>query len=342
VANLKAAAVLLLAVLVVVACGGEDEPEGAPPAAAQPTPVLEALRLLPDEEPLHRQVLFGDVARLRQAYAGSDQLNVALAGLWLPDALAGATRPVWGRAYGFRLAAVDRFVAAGFHPEAVAVLTGRFEPAEVRATLRANGYRRRNGMLTRGGDGSVETDSSAGRLALSSLDRVAVREGTIVAASTTELARATLELESSLADDPDLAAAAHALGPVTAAVILPADLVRPPVGELVVPVVEEPVLILGVGVDDRGGSDRIFKVALVYEAPAAAEQEAERLADAFADAEVPTRAGQHFSDLFEEPSAEVVGDRAVLLQGRIADFELAGVWRGLLETGDLSVLVPAR
>jgi hypothetical protein len=341
VAKLRAAAVVLLAVLAGAACGGDDEPEDAQPAAAQPTPVLEALELLPDEEPLHRQVLFADVARLRDTYTGTGQLNVALAGLWLPDALAGANRPVWGRTYGLRLSAVDRFVTAGFHPEEVAVLTGSFEPAEVRATLRSSGYRRRSGVLARGENGSVETGSAAGKLALSSLNRVAVRPDKIVAASTTELARATLALDSSLADDPDLAAAARALGSVTAAVILPAELVRPAAGELVVPVVEAPVRIVAVGVDDGGGSERIFKVALVFGTAAEAEQEAERLAEAFADAEVPTRAGQRFSDLIEDVSAEVVGDRTVLLQGRIADFELAGVWRALLETGDLAVLVPA-
>jgi hypothetical protein len=339
VVNLRAGVVVVLAALVATACGGDDEPESAPPAEARPTPVLAALELLPDSEPLHRQVLFGDVGRLRDAYEGTGQLNVALAGLWLPDALAGATRPLWGRTYGFRLGAVGSFVAAGFHPEVVAVLTGSFEPAQVRATLRSNGYRRRSGMLARGEDGSVETESEAGRLALSSLDRVAVRRDKIVAASTTELVRTTLALESSLAEDPDLATAARGLGPVTAAVILPAELVRPPAGVLVVPVAHEPARLVAAGVDDRGGSDRIFKVVLVYGAAAEAEREAERLAEAFAGAEVPTRAGQRFADLFEDLHAEVVAERAVLLEAHIADFELAGVWRALLETGDLAVLV---
>jgi hypothetical protein len=339
VASLISAAVIALATLALAACGSDDEPESAPPASARPTPVLEALQVLPNEEPLHRQILFGDAERLREAYAGTGQLNVALAGLWLPDALAGAMRPIWGRTYGFRLAAVDLFVAAGFHPEQVAVLTGRFEPSEVRATLRSNGYRRRNGLLARGEDGSVETGSAAGRLALSSLDRVALRQGKIVAASTTQLARATLALESSLADDPDLAVAARALGPVSAAVILPAELVRPAAGVLVVPVAEEPARVVAVGVDDRRGDERIFKAVLVYETAAEAEREAERLAEAFGDADVPTRTDQRFSDLFEELEAEVVADRAVLLEARIADFEFVGVWRSLLETGDLSVLV---
>jgi hypothetical protein len=96
---------------------------------------------------------------------------------------------------------------------------------------------------------------------------------------------------------------------------------------------------VAVGVDDRRGDERIFKAVLVYETAAEAEREAERLAEAFGDADVPTRTDQRFSDLFEELEAEVVADRAVLLEARIADFEFVGVWRSLLETGDLSVLV---
>jgi len=326
--------------LAAAACGGGD-PEGGTPAAAGQAPVLDALRLLPDEKPLRRQILFGDPAQLREIYGGTGNLGDAMTGLWLPDALAGAELPSWGRRYGFRLGSVDTFVAAGFHPRAVAVLAGRFQPDQVRAALGSSGYERRDGVLVRGKDGSVDSESKAGRLALSSLDRVAVSRERIVAASRTRLARATLSVGSSLAADPSLAAAARALGPVTAAVIFPAELVRPASGVLVVPVVDEPVRLLAVGIDDRGGSERFFKAALVYGTADEAESEAESLADAFGDAEVPTRAGERFSDLFEDLEAGVVG-RAVLLEGRIADFELAGVWRALLETGDLSVLVQAR
>ncbi len=332
---------LCSAVLAAAACGGGDEPDAAP-AADRGAPVLDALQLLPDVEPLHRQVLFGDPGRLREVYGDTGELNDALAGLWPPDALAGAERPAWGRSYGFRLASVDSYVAAGFHPETAAVLVGRFKPAEVRAALRSSGYRRRGRLFVRGKDGSVDSESRVGRLALSSLDRVAVRRQRIVAASSTALARATLSPDPSLAADPDLSTAARAIGPVTAAVILPAELVRPATGVLVVPVAEEAPRVVAVGIDDRGASDRVFKVALVYGSAEEAEKESERLAKAFGDADVPTRTDERFSDLFEGLEADVVAGRAVLLQGHIADFELAGIWRALLETGDLAVLVPAR
>jgi hypothetical protein len=109
--------------LAAAACGGGDA-EGGTPAAAAPAPVLDALRLLPDEKPLRRQILFGDPAQLREIYGGTGNLGDAMTGLWLPDALAGAELPSWGRRYGFRLGSVDTFVAAGFHPRAVAVLAG--------------------------------------------------------------------------------------------------------------------------------------------------------------------------------------------------------------------------
>ena len=331
------------AVLAAAACGGGgDQPDVAVPAADRGAPVLDALQLLPDVEPLHRQVLFGDPGRLREVYGDAAELNDALAGLWPPDALAGAVRPVWGRSYGFRLASVDSYVAAGFHPETAAVLVGRFKPAEVRAALRSSGYRRRGRLFVRGKDGSVDSDSRVGRLALSSLDRVAVRRQRIVAASSTALARATLSPDPSLAADPDLSTAARAIGPVTAAVIFPAELLRPATGVLVVPVAEEAPKVVAVGIDDRGASDRVFKAALVYGSAEEAERVSEGLAKAFGEAEVPTRTDERFSDLFEELEADVVAGRAVLLQGRIADFELAGIWRALLETGDLAVLVPAR
>jgi hypothetical protein len=339
------AILVCFAALALAACGGDGDREGAQPSTGQgstprPAPVLEALALLPDAEGLRRQVLYGDVDRLRDVYPDADELSTPLAGLWLPDALAGATRVGWPRRYGFGLATVEQFVAAGFHPQEVAVLTGRFRPAKVRSALRSHRYRRAAGVWSRGEDGSVDTASSVGRLALSALDRVVVTRRRLVGASTTALAQATLAPSPSLADDPDLAAAARALGSVTAAVILPAELVRPAAGVLVVPVAQERALLLAAGVDDQGATERVFRMVLVYATAAQAEREAERIAGALADADVPTRAGQRFSDLFDGLRASVVDRRAVLIEGRIVDAELSGVWRGLLETGDLAVLVP--
>lgn len=338
---------LLLALAAVVAlgaCGGGKD--GGPAevvtaggAQSEPTPLLRSLERLPAVEALRRQVLFGDLARLRAAYAEPEQLTAALPGLWLPDALAAADKAAWRRRFGFGLAAVERFVAAGFHPEEAAVLTGRFKPGRVREALRQTGYRRQGRLLARGADGEVDASSPAGRLALSALNRVSVTRGRLVAASSARLARATLDPKMSLGEDADLSAAALALGEVTAAVILPADLVRPAAGVLIATLAEEPALLLGVGVDDRGPAERIFRATLVYRSPSEAQREAAAIGSAFASAEVPTRPGVTFGDLFEGLEARVAAGRAVVLEGRIADGELTGVWRGLLESGDLAVLV---
>jgi hypothetical protein len=260
--------------------------------------------------------------------------------MWLPDALAGVTEPRWRRTFGFGIDDVERFIAAGFHPEEVAIVLGRFRPAEIRARLRERGWRRHDGLLARGKDGSVDTATALGRLALSSLDRVAVVHRRLVAASSTALVEAALAPADPL-DDPDIDAAARALGRVTAAVILPAELVRPASGVLTVPLARERAVTVGVGVDDRGPSERLLRIALVYHDPAQATREI-AIGDAFAVADVPTRPHRRFGELIVGVEARVVAERVVLLEGRIADEELPGLWRGLLESGDLAVLVRQR
>jgi hypothetical protein len=334
-------ALIALASLAAACGGGEPAPAqivtagGATPEA---TPLVAALGRLPDAPGARQQILFGDLVRLRNAY-GEDGVGDALAGVWLPDALAGAGEPSWRKEFGFGIRAVDRFAATGFHPDETAVLTGRFRAPRVRETLRANGWRRRGALFTRGADGSVNDGTAAGRLALSSLNRVAVARARLVAASTTALGRATLSPEATLGEDPDIGTLAEALGRVTGAAIVPAGLVRPPTGVVVAPLATAPALLVGAAVDDRGPDERVLRIALLYAEPAQAQSDAAAIASAFPAADVPTREGKRFGDLLTGIETRVVSDRVVLVEGTIAEGELTGIWRGLLESGDLAVLV---
>ena len=337
-----------LALVLVVrwrACGG-GEPAPAQIVTAggdtpEPTPLVVALGRLPDAPGARQQILFGDLVRLRNAY-GEAGVDAALAGVWFPDALAGASEKSWRQTFGFGVQAVDRFAAAGFHPEETAVLTGRFRPVQVRRALREQGWKRRGALFSRGADGSVAADTAVGRLALSSLNRVAVTRGRLVAASTTALGRAALAPGSTLAEDDDVRTVAEALGRVTAAAIVPAELVRPASGVVVAPLAAAPALLVAAGVDDRGPDERVVRIALLYEEPAQAQSDAAAIGAAFPGTDVPTREGERFGDLLTGIEARVVSDRVVLVEGTIAEGELTGIWRGLLESGDLAVLVRQR
>jgi hypothetical protein len=330
---------LAAALAVLPGCSDEgSEQVDAPPPLVDPTPFERMLGRLPDRAELHRQILFGDLVRLRQAHPDAESLGEAIVGVWLPDALAGATRPFWRRTFGFGLGAVDAFVAAGFHPEQLTLVRGRFRPDAIRATLRAHGYARDGRLMTKGGDGALDPGSRAGRLALGSLNRVVIGRTRLIAASTTALAQAGLDPGRTLADDPGLALAARSLGPVTAAVILPAELVRPPAGSAIAPIAAEPATLVGVGVDDGDAGGRVIKIAIVYETDAAASAEAQLFEDSLPSAELPVR-GATVGELLGDPIVSVQGGRAVLVEGRLPAGEDPGLWRGLLESGDLAVLV---
>ena len=79
-----------MAVLVRAACGGGDGPPATVVTlgeASDSTALQMALARLPADDELRSRVLFGDVAGLRWVYRDAE-LGAALAGLWLPDALA--------------------------------------------------------------------------------------------------------------------------------------------------------------------------------------------------------------------------------------------------------------
>jgi hypothetical protein len=327
-------------------CGGGGRAEEAasvtesvPPPLLEGGAVEEALALLPASEALRRQILFGDLERLRAAHPEASDYGLALSGVWLPDALVGANGPLWRKAYGFGLGPVDRFVAGGFHPEEVTVAVGRFEPERTKARLRKNGYKARGGLLRRGADGSIDTETPVGRLALSALNRVAVEPERLVAASTTALAKAAFSPVSTFAEDESVALAARVLGDVTSAVILPAELVRPPSGVPVEYLAAAPAELVAAGLDDGGPADRLVKIVLVYGLAAEAAADAQTFEARIAAAPLVTQERSTFGDLLEDIAVQVLGERAVAITGRLAPGEQPGAWRGLLERGDLAVLV---
>lgn len=329
----------VIVALAAVAAGCGSEPEKVVETPPPPAPLAEALALLPADESLRRQILFGDLERLRASYPDADPFRGALAGVWLPDALSGAGGPAWRKSYGFGLGSVDRFVSGGFHPREVTVAVGRFKPRKVQATLRAHGYTKRGRLMKRGADGSVDATTVAGRLSLSSLDRVAVDGSRLIAASTTALARAALSPAGAVLE-ADVEVAAAALGRVTSAAILPPELVRPPTGAPVRLLAAEPATLVAAGVDDQGPSDRTVRIVLVYAEASQAVREAEIFASTLAAA--PLTIGGTFEDLFDGLSVRVVHGRAVVVSGRLAAGQSSGAWRGLLESGDLAVLVRQR
>jgi hypothetical protein len=302
-------------------------------------PLLDQLALLPDEPSLKRQVLVGDLARLRAVYPEPEAFRAALVGVWLSDALVGAGTALWRRSFGFDLSNVQRFAGGGFHPAELLVAAGGFQPRRVREALRRRGYVNRNGVLAHGADGSIDPATDAGRLVLSSLDRVLIGRERLRAASTTALVRAAPNRSASLAADPNLGAAATALGRVTSAAIFPAEQVRPPSGVLFTPLAERSARLLAVALDDAGPGRRMIKIAVVYRSPGDARADVgvfnARLRRSTLSDDPHTR----FADIVNGLHAEVVGGRAVLISGLLRNQRKRGIWRELLERGDLSVLV---
>ncbi len=326
----------MLAGLVVAAgCGGATKIEQRAPAER---PLADGLSLLPDRPELHRHVLLADLGRLRLAYPEARGFRRALAGVWLPDALAGADSPLWRRSFGLRLDEVSSFVSAGFHPSALTIARGTFSPAAVTATLEGSGYRPSGTLLARGADGSIDPTTAAGRLALSALNRLVVSRGRVTAASTSALARAAHAPVRTLAADESLAAVAAALDPVTAAIVLDSRLVRPPSGAPADMLALHQARLVAVGVDDLGPSRRTIKIALVYEDDGEANQDAARIERDLGDTRLPGDPNHRFSDLAPEWSVAADG-KVVVVTALLPRGGDSGTWRLLVERGDLGVLV---
>jgi hypothetical protein len=332
----KAAAVVAVAALVAIVAGcdggtGATEGDGQSRIAA-------ALALLPDRPELRRHVLVGDLERLRAAYADPGELERALGGVWLPDALSGAKEPLWRRTFGLDLRDVTSFASAGFHPAEVAVAKGAFDQDAVEAALRRYGHRERGGILARGEDGSIDPTTAAGRLVLGSLNRVVVSPSTLVAASTTALAGAAGSPASPLGEHPDIAALLGALGPVTSAIVLDASLVRPPSGAPAAIIPRHEAMLLAVGIDDGGPGRRTLKVVILYEDEGDAADDAALIEDRLAGTELPGLPGTRFSEIAEDWSVARSG-RAVVVSALLPSATGPWVWRELVERGDLAVLV---
>lgn len=336
---MRSAAVSLLGALLLACsgCGGSSTPGDSDAE----TFLADALTLLPDHPQLRGHVLVADLSRLRRTYTEPEALRDALVAVWLPDALAGADRNLWDRTFGLRLADVTSFASAGFHPAEVAVVDGAFDPAALRSALARAGYRPRAGVLARNGDGALDATTEAGRLALSSLNRITESPKRLTAASTTALLAAAGSRGPTLASHELLAAAAAALDPVTSAVLLDADLVRPPRGVPTQLVAQHPARIVGAGIDDAGARERMLKIVLVYEDAKQARADAseiERTLDSIPLAGAP---GSRFADV--APAWQIESDdRTILITALLPPETPSGIWRSLVERGDLGALVRPR
>ena len=152
-ARLAVGSCLGVLVLAAAGCGGGQGAENDAPADA---PLAAGLALLPDDPALRRHVLVADLARLRRAYPEPGALDDALVGVWLPDALVGADRALWRRAFGLGLDDISAFASAGYHPAELTVADGELTPSAMRTAFVRSGYRASPGGFARGEDGSID------------------------------------------------------------------------------------------------------------------------------------------------------------------------------------------
>lgn len=283
-------------------------------------------------------MLVSDLERLRRAYPAPGEFREALVGVWLPDALVGAGRALWVKSFGLSLGDISLFASAGFHPAEVTVAEGEFSPGLIRRALRRYGYRAGGQMLTRGADGSFDPSTEAGRLALSALNRVLASPTRVAAASTSELVRAAGSPSSSFAADRDFAAAAKALDPITSAILLDANLVRPPSGVPAAILPAFPARLVAVATDDLGPRSRTIKIALVYASSDQARADAALVERDLLSTSLPGAQGSRFSDIAREWRVRAEGP-AVVVTALLPPHGDPGTWRLLVERGDLSPLV---
>jgi hypothetical protein len=320
-----------------VACGGTESSESA---GSPERPLAEGLALLPDEPELRGHVLVSDLSRLRRAYPAPEERREALAAVWLPDALVGASGALWRRSFGLRLDDVSSFASAGFHPTELTVAEGEFSPAFIRGALRGSGYRAAGRTMVRGPDGSVDSSTEAGQLSLSALNRVIASPTRVTAASTSELLGAA-ESPTTLAANRDFAAAADALDPITSAIVLDANLVQPPAGVPTPIIPAFPARLVAVGIDDLGPSRRTVKIALVYESADQARSDAALIERDLPATSLPGAQGSTFSEL--APGWRVAAEgAAIVVTASLPPKTDPGTWRSLVDRGDLAVLVRPR
>jgi hypothetical protein len=330
-----------LLLLAVAACGGTGSSESSESGDSRERPIADGLALLPDEPELRQHVLVSDLERLRRAYPAPGERHAAFAAVWLPDALVGAGGALWRKSFGLRLDDVSSFASAGFHPAELTVAEGEFSPALIRGALRRSGYRTAGRTMMRGADGSVDSSTAAGQLSLSALNRVIASPTRVTAASSSELLRAAGSSSIALAADRDFAAAADALDPITSAIVLDANLVRPPSGVPTPILTSFPARLVAVGIDDLGPSSRTIKIALVYESSDQARADAALIERDLPSTSLPGAQGTTFSDLASDWRVNA-DDRAVVVTALLPPSSDPGTWRSLVDRGDLAVLVRPR
>lgn len=337
-ARLAVASCLGVLILAAAGCGGGQDGEND---ASTDAPLAAGLALLPDDPALRRHVLVTDLARLRRAYPEPRALDDALVGVWLPDALVGADRALWRRAFGLGLDDISAFASAGYHPAELTVADGELAPSAMRTAFVRSGYRASPGRFARGEDGSIDVTSEAGRLALSSLNRVVVSPRRVIAASTTLLSQAARSPASTLAARDAFSAAATALDPITSAIVLDAQLVRPPFGVPFETLPQHSADLVAIGIDDAGSEGRTLKIALVYDDPEQARSDAELIERDLASTELPGDPGSRLADVAPEWKVSVA-DGAVVITARLPASSSSGIWRLLVERGDLAPFVRPR
>jgi hypothetical protein len=122
-------------------------------------------------------------------------------------------------------------------------------------------------------------------------------------------------------------------------VVRPAELVRPPEGASAETVAGEPAVLVGAGVDDQAADARLLRIVLVYREAEQAKADAQAIRSRLASAKLSGEGAKTYGDLFEDSSVQIVGDRAVLISGRLTPGQGPAAWRSLVERGDLAPLV---
>jgi len=125
---------------------------------------------------------------------------------------------------------------------------------------------------------------------------------------------------------------------LTSGVILPAGTIRPAAGVLFVPLVKHRALLFASGLDDHGAAGRTLTIALVYGNTTDAEDDARALAHSLANEPLAGAPSRRFADFFRGLRVRA-DNRVIVITGSIAASQRSGVWRDLLERGDLAVLV---
>lgn len=114
---------------------------------------------------------------------------------------------------------------------------------------------------------------------------------------------------------------------------------RPPSGVLFTPIAQRPARLLAVALDDVGPGRSTIKIALVYRGPADARADADVFNHRLPRATLSDDPHTRFHDIASGLRAQVASARVVLITGRLRNPKKRGIWRELLERGDLAVLV---